>query len=302
MYTWIIEGKLAQSPLPPKYAVMELVKEFTGVVVLPMPYEFPPLYSDYVDFLKSLGLDVLYIPTPDYYPVDLLDLLRSSLFIEKHARRGGAVLVHCYGGVGRSGLVTASYLVYKGLDPYSAISRVREAVPGSVENRWQARLLEDYYVLVSTINKNLLEDYASALEELWVVDKASYKHLSKVVQFTIELYDGLSMLNVNLKNEILCSMFHVHDHETQRVLEEKIGAKSLCTTGLLTDLVHTLDYRMDQRVVVLDASYVDEPRVLLLCNSPCSDVVERAEQKSSLITQITGKKPIFDWGSYLDYC
>ncbi|MEM4482180.1 MAG: dual specificity protein phosphatase family protein, partial [Desulfurococcaceae archaeon] len=127
MYTWIIEDKLAQSPLPAVSMLNSIAKVFTGVVVLPTANEVGPIYLDY---LKSLGVDLLHIPTHDRFPVDLLDILRASAFIERQLEMGGKVLVHCYGGLGRSGLITASYLVFKGMSVQSALSHVRERIPG----------------------------------------------------------------------------------------------------------------------------------------------------------------------------
>ena len=46
---------------------------------------------------------------------------------------GGNVLVHCRGGLGRSGMIAARILVELGWDPEPAIQRVREVRPGAIE-------------------------------------------------------------------------------------------------------------------------------------------------------------------------
>lgn len=51
-------------------------------------------------------------------------------------RAGGGVVVHCRGGLGRTGLVVARLLVELGLDPEEAISQVRAVRPGAVET-WE---------------------------------------------------------------------------------------------------------------------------------------------------------------------
>jgi hypothetical protein len=53
--------------------------------------------------------------------------LRSTL------RRGGSVLIHCRGGLGRTGLVAARLLVELGMDAHDAIAAVRRARPGAIE-------------------------------------------------------------------------------------------------------------------------------------------------------------------------
>ncbi|MFX1319991.1 MAG: dual specificity protein phosphatase family protein, partial [Promethearchaeota archaeon] len=43
-------------------------------------------------------------------------------------------LVHCYGGLGRTGMILALYLVRrKGVRPESAITQIRQLQPGSIE-------------------------------------------------------------------------------------------------------------------------------------------------------------------------
>jgi protein-tyrosine phosphatase len=49
---------------------------------------------------------------------------------------GGSVVVHCRGGLGRTGLVVARFLVEEGMDPESAITLVRSVRPGAIET-WE---------------------------------------------------------------------------------------------------------------------------------------------------------------------
>lgn len=57
--------------------------------------------------------------------------LRSSL------RDGKRIVIHCRGGLGRTGIVTARLLVEFGMDPELAIKTVRKARPGAIENSLQ---------------------------------------------------------------------------------------------------------------------------------------------------------------------
>ena len=50
---------------------------------------------------------------------------------------GQNVLVHCKGGLGRAGMISARLLVESGVEPEAAIARVREARPGAIETREQ---------------------------------------------------------------------------------------------------------------------------------------------------------------------
>jgi protein-tyrosine phosphatase len=56
-------------------------------------------------------------------------------------RRGGRVLVHCRGGLGRAGMIAARLLVELGTDPEGAIRAVRRVRPGAIETREQERYI-----------------------------------------------------------------------------------------------------------------------------------------------------------------
>jgi protein-tyrosine phosphatase len=64
-------------------------------------------------------------------------------------RRGLDVLVHCRGGLGRAGTISARLLIELGMEPKTAIKRVRAVRPGTIEND-----LQEMYVLgLSTARK-----------------------------------------------------------------------------------------------------------------------------------------------------
>ena len=53
------------------------------------------------------------------------------------------MLVHCKGGLGRAGLVSARLLVEAGHSPCEAIALVRSVRPGAIETAAQARYVEE---------------------------------------------------------------------------------------------------------------------------------------------------------------
>ena len=59
--------------------------------------------------------------------------LYAGLRLREHLRNGRHVLVHCRGGLGRSGTIAARLLVELGWTPSDAIQAVRAARPGAIE-------------------------------------------------------------------------------------------------------------------------------------------------------------------------
>ncbi|ADV64913.1 protein-tyrosine phosphatase family protein [Desulfurococcus mucosus] len=286
-FKWVIPGKLAQSPMPRLSDIQGLARLFTGVVVLPEAREMHPYY---LETLENHGIEALHIPTPDLHPVELLDLLRASFFIERHVGEGGAVLVHCVGGLGRSGVVTAAYLVFKGLSYYEAVARVRSAVPGSIENPWQARMVRTYEVLLKVLRDTGL--LAEVAEGVGRVAARVARHASKVLQLHIELHDPLHVDDPYMKQGVKRAV-EGYFSKGDGVRVEGPGDE-LC-------LPEALDHDYSGRVVTLQVDQVDKPLVTLLCRDNCSQIADRAAGCRDYVSRLLGGDPVFQWGYYLDY-
>ncbi len=57
----------------------------------------------------------------------------------RQLRSGDNTVIHCLGGLGRTGLVAARLLVQLGVGPPESIALVRAARPGTIENQSQER-------------------------------------------------------------------------------------------------------------------------------------------------------------------
>ncbi len=65
-------------------------------------------------------------------------------FVQDWLKAGDRVLVHCRGGLGRTGVVAAMMLIDAGVDPGDAIRRVRACRPGTIENASQEAFVMGY--------------------------------------------------------------------------------------------------------------------------------------------------------------
>ena len=93
------------------------------------------------------GISVVRFPIRDVHPPrdgempQFVELIGQIL---EAARGGQTVVIHCRGGLGRTGTVAAACLVALGHAPAEAIERVRVARHGSVETPEQERWVEAY--------------------------------------------------------------------------------------------------------------------------------------------------------------
>ncbi|MBK6803304.1 MAG: cyclin-dependent kinase inhibitor 3 family protein [Novosphingobium sp.] len=120
-----------------------------AMVTLIEAFEFAMLgVPDLGSRVQARGIEWHHLPIVDVQPPDarfeaqwsasgprLLQLLRS----------GQRLVVHCRGGLGRAGTVSARLLVELGVEPAEAMRRVRQVRPGAIET-----LAQERYVLALT--------------------------------------------------------------------------------------------------------------------------------------------------------
>ncbi|MBA2680422.1 MAG: dual specificity protein phosphatase family protein, partial [Ktedonobacteraceae bacterium] len=59
-------------------------------------------YSDDAEALAREHIELLYLPTPDTYPLSIEQLMEGAAWANDRILHGGHVLIHCEHGVGRS--------------------------------------------------------------------------------------------------------------------------------------------------------------------------------------------------------
>ena len=150
MFKWIRKGELAGSGMPSdqKDVIRWLNAGIRAVVVLLEGHEIASSWKSmdhYLEELKELGFDVFHSPIRDFSAPSLNQCLEILRWISKKVSEGKPVLIHCFGGIGRTGTIAACYLVYKGLTPSEALSEVRRKIPNAVEVRSQEELIYELY-------------------------------------------------------------------------------------------------------------------------------------------------------------
>ncbi len=90
------------------------------------------------------GLQVLYLPIPDFSVPTKDDLEQAVQHTIAYAQAGHNIVVHCSAGIGRTGLFTA-YLAKRclGLSGGEALQWIRHYIPRAVETPEQQRLVLD---------------------------------------------------------------------------------------------------------------------------------------------------------------
>ncbi len=113
----------------------------TALVTLIEDHEFALLkVPDLGARARGLGLDWHHLPIQDVsVPDERFESgwRKSGPELLARLRRGERVVVHCRGGLGRSGLVAGRMLVELGVNPRDAINRVRAGRRGAIETQPQ---------------------------------------------------------------------------------------------------------------------------------------------------------------------
>jgi len=312
MYAWIIEDKLAISPLPPMSSIPVLAKVFNAVVILVEPHELHGFLDYYLDTWRVNGVETYYAPTPDFHPVDLFELYRISEWIDNKLSRGWRVLIHCMGGIGRSGLVAASYLVYSGWDPVNALTHVRSIRPGALESLGQKIVYEDFYTLLTHVDKQVLKQLINAIHSGY---PHFYKHSSKTTQLLLELREITGGSEKDLEDLIYASILHDLDlNELKKTgLDKRVSSNVLELLdaywsgevgeyAVMLRIAHTLDkYRDSRVVVVLTEKTRSVVELTILYRSPINSIVEELSNLLKTLSRYTGCEYSVKTYSYMEY-
>lgn len=118
----------------------------TILVSLMQDHEFEELgIPDIGGHAASLGLSWMHLPIPDGgVPDETFEAqwMRCGPEIRGRLAQGERVVLHCKGGLGRTGTIAARLLMEFGIDAREALWAVRRARPGTIENIIQENYLD----------------------------------------------------------------------------------------------------------------------------------------------------------------
>ncbi|WP_258083926.1 protein-tyrosine phosphatase family protein [Thermococcus thermotolerans] len=135
-----VDDNVAFSRMPARSEIEGVAETFDAVVVLVEEFELPYSLGEW----QRRGVEVLHSPVRDFSAPTLNQLLEILRWVEERVVKGKKILIHCMGGLGRSGTVAVAWVMYsKELSLRDALRRVRMLRPGAVEVEEQMGVLKE---------------------------------------------------------------------------------------------------------------------------------------------------------------
>lgn len=101
--------------------------------------------QDYWQEAQKVGLETRHFPIRDVdIPADRAAFHAFVCGLIAELDAGKRVVVHCLGGLGRSGTLAACLLIERGMDDEAATKRVRHSRPGAIETKAQENFIYQY--------------------------------------------------------------------------------------------------------------------------------------------------------------
>lgn len=101
--------------------------------------------EDYPRKAQESGYYFYHMPIKDHHVPIMEDANILVTLIMDHIKMGHNILIHCSGGVGRSGVIISCCLCKLGYKPEKAVTTVRNRRDGAIKNAHQVRFVKEFY-------------------------------------------------------------------------------------------------------------------------------------------------------------
>ncbi len=142
-FRWLVEGSLAGTPEPG--ILFDIDYDLTllrsaGITMLVTLTEQPLPES----LLETHGLKSLFFPIVDMNVPSCRATEDLCALVEIALERGEVIAFHCKAGLGRTGTLLVSYLIWEGAPPSEALEVARSIEPGWVQSSIQEQYLFEF--------------------------------------------------------------------------------------------------------------------------------------------------------------
>ncbi|MFX0170682.1 MAG: dual specificity protein phosphatase family protein [Candidatus Hodarchaeota archaeon] len=122
---WVIEGKLAGSSFPITHELLSLLKINVKLVINLTRRDIP---NKLKERLRKYGVEFKRLPIRDFGTPDKITIKHYLQSVCETINKGGAVLIHCIAGCGRTGTMIGLFLVSHGYSPDKAINLIHNSL------------------------------------------------------------------------------------------------------------------------------------------------------------------------------
>ncbi|MFQ6025453.1 MAG: dual specificity protein phosphatase 23 [Nitrosopumilaceae archaeon] len=137
-FSWFIDNKLAGSGMPTSSEEFDwVIKQGVKSIVTMTEDALPQPWTQSIQYL--------HVPTEDLTAPDIEKIDQTVDFIHERIKNKEPTMVHCAGGLGRTGVILACYLIkYENYSANDAIEGVRKERPGSIQSELQQIVISLY--------------------------------------------------------------------------------------------------------------------------------------------------------------
>lgn len=153
-FLWLKKGLLAGTPKPgvvvdEQYDLKALQRVNIKILVSLTEDRFEP------ELLQEYGIEGWWMPIIDMDAPKIDETIDMCQRVSQQMSQQNAVAYHCKAGLGRTGTMLASQLIWEGSTALDALEKVRRIEPRWVQSERQITFLEEFAVAIENLNQNV---------------------------------------------------------------------------------------------------------------------------------------------------